>query len=460
MTATAATAAATLRDDARTARAVACVLGSAITDSLGALVEFCPPGTFLPVTADAFDRWASKSHPWRNPWGLSPGQFTDDTIMACCLLESFTTTSALDPVDQLARYKRWYTGGHWSPLGTCFDIGNTTRAGVSRSASKVAAEPLVPWWRGAGGNGGIMRQSPLPLATLHCDHLPVRAWACWTQSRTTHSTAVCVQASMLLNEMCRALINGEAKASVLAPGRWACLWDDAAVRSIEGMWPVAPSIASIVAGEYTAIGVAPTDKRTGAKPHVTAGYVADECLEAACWALWHSTTFVDGALLAVNLGNDSDTVGAVYGQLGGACYGLGGAGGVPDDWAARVWRGDAIEAMARRLLRLGAEGKLDLHWNLPAALMPPVAVAAAGATAAAAAAAGATAAAGGAAVAPAGGASAAAVGTATARSVTPTAAATPAARTTASPTAAPAAPAPTAARSPIALLAHLLGRSA
>lgn len=47
-------------------------------------------------------------------------------MQACCLLESFTTTSALDPVDQLARYKRWYTGGHWSPLGTCFDIGNTT----------------------------------------------------------------------------------------------------------------------------------------------------------------------------------------------------------------------------------------------------------------------------------------------------------------------------------------------
>lgn len=42
-------------------------------------------------------------------------------------------------------------------------------------------------------------------------------------------------------------------------------------------------------------------------------------LEAALWAFYHSDTFEEGALLAVNLGDDADTTGAVYGQLAGAC---------------------------------------------------------------------------------------------------------------------------------------------
>ena len=47
-----------------------------------------------------------------------------------------------------------------------------------------------------------------------------------------------------------------------------------------------------------------------------------ECLEAALWALYCSESFEEGALLAVNLGDDADTTGAVYGQLAGALYGV------------------------------------------------------------------------------------------------------------------------------------------
>jgi ADP-ribosylglycohydrolase len=42
-----------IRDRARGA-----LIGTAICDALGAAVEFCKPGTFPPVTADAFERWS------------------------------------------------------------------------------------------------------------------------------------------------------------------------------------------------------------------------------------------------------------------------------------------------------------------------------------------------------------------------------------------------------------------
>lgn len=44
------------------------------------------------------------------------------------------------------------------------------------------------------------------------------------------------------------------------------------------------------------------------------GYVV-RTLEAALWAFGRSTSFREGCLLVVNLGDDADTVAAVYGQV-------------------------------------------------------------------------------------------------------------------------------------------------
>lgn len=50
------------------------------------------------------------------------------------------------------------------------------------------------------------------------------------------------------------------------------------------------------------------------------GYVV-QALEAALWAFQNSNSFEEGCLIAVNLGDDADTTGAIYGQIAGAYYG-------------------------------------------------------------------------------------------------------------------------------------------
>lgn len=53
------------------------ILGSAVCDSLGALVEFQRPGTFAPVDAGTLAEWRETRQPQPNPWKLRAGQFTD-----------------------------------------------------------------------------------------------------------------------------------------------------------------------------------------------------------------------------------------------------------------------------------------------------------------------------------------------------------------------------------------------
>ena len=65
---------------------------------------------------------------------------------------------------------------------------------------------------------------------------------------------------------------------------------------------------------------------------------------------FHKTdTFRGGALLAVNLGDDADTTGAVYGQLAGAYYG---ASGIPKEWLDKLAMREEIGRMAERLYQM------------------------------------------------------------------------------------------------------------
>jgi ADP-ribosyl-[dinitrogen reductase] hydrolase len=74
-------------------------------------------------------------------------------------------------------------------------------------------------------------------------------------------------------------------------------------------------------------------------------------LEAALWAFYRSESFREGALLPVNLGDDADTTGAIYGQLAGAFYG---AETILVEWEAKLAKRELIIDLADRLFDLAS----------------------------------------------------------------------------------------------------------
>lgn len=74
------------------------------------------------------------------------------------------------------------------------------------------------------------------------------------------------------------------------------------------------------------------------------GYVVDS-MEAAVWSLARTDSFRECLLQAVNLGDDSDTVGAIAGGLAGLYYGY---EGMPEEWLAVIQRRKWIEDLCRR----------------------------------------------------------------------------------------------------------------
>ena len=115
-------------------RYLGCLLGLACGDAVGTTVEFKPRGSFEPLT----DMVGG------GPFGLAPGQWTDDTSMALCLAESLLARNGFDPVDQMSRYLNWWRWGYLSSTGSCFDIETLTAAALIEGFERLREVHFAP----------------------------------------------------------------------------------------------------------------------------------------------------------------------------------------------------------------------------------------------------------------------------------------------------------------------------
>jgi ADP-ribosylglycohydrolase len=301
-----------------------CLLGLAAGDALGTTLEFTSPGSFEPL-ADMVGG---------GPFSLKPGEWTDDTSMALCLAESLVTRKTFDPVHQLETYVRWWKHGHLSVKEVCFDIGNATRGSLARF--REYPEPFCgdpsPY---SAGNGSLMRLAPAPLAFADNprDALPYAA----DSSRTTHAATDCVDSCRYFAGLLLAAINGLTKREILNNDF------EPAANNVR-FAPLCANVQAIAAGSF----------KVKEPPQIRgSGYVI-HTLEAALWAFHGTDNFRDGALKVVNLGEDADTTGAVYGQIAGAFYG---EEGIPKEWREKLAMRELIEQRAGELHAMGGLGE-------------------------------------------------------------------------------------------------------
>ncbi len=298
------------------------LLGLACGDALGATLEFSSPGSFEPI----FEIQGG------GPFQLPAGYWTGDTSMAMCLAESLMERSGFDAADQMQRYVKWWQQGHWSSTGRCFDIGMTTAGSLARfvETGEAMSGPREP---NTAGNGSLMRLAPVVLYYRADAVEAIRLAA--ESSRTTHGARTCVDCCRYMAGMLVGALEGFSKEEICAPKFTPVVraWD---------RQPLHKEVEEVALGSF----------RRRSPPHIKGSGFVVRSMEAALWAFFHSETFEVGALKAVNLGDDADTTGAIYGQLAGAYYG---EEAIPERWRKKLHRGGEIRAMAARLLRAAVE---------------------------------------------------------------------------------------------------------
>lgn len=208
----------------------------------------------------------------------------------------------------------WLNNGVFTPYGEVFDVGGTTEAAIRRF--NYGVEPLKCGLNHYkhNGNGSLMRILPLALFPSSMNDIN-------EVSSLTHAHEISRRACRLYVGTAEQLLKG------------ASLWE---VIGCSGIW----------VKEFDRI---PKIHKLNRDEIRSTGYVVDT-LEAALWCVYHTSSYRDCVLTAVNLGGDTDTIAAVAGGLAGIIYGCGGESGIPDEWIAQIPRRDWIKALCDELI--------------------------------------------------------------------------------------------------------------
>lgn len=282
-------------------RAYGALLGLAVGDALGAPWEFQARGTYPKVR----DMTAG------GPFNLEAGDWTDDTSQALCLANSIIEQRKFNPHDVIMRFMDWYQKGDMSVTGVCFDIGRNTRAALDRYAATGNPYSGSTDMKEAS-NGSIMRVAPIAIAWRH-DFFGAKTIA-ENSSRLTHAAPQALGCcSMMVAAMVSAIRGGSKESSLHEFDRNPKTF---------GQW------------------------RSKQEREIQSDGYCVHTLKAALWAVDNTNNFEEAVIAAVNLGGDTDTVGAVAGQLAGAIYG---AQAIPKRWRDQLAWGSLIADTARLL---------------------------------------------------------------------------------------------------------------
>jgi ADP-ribosylglycohydrolase len=183
---------------------------------------------------------------------------------------------------------------------------------------------------GVAGNGALMRLAPVPLFFHRIPSLAVELSG--RSARLTHGDKVAVDACRYYGALIVAAIRGESKKDILSDQFY----------NTHQHW----FGTHILHEDIINIGQGSFKKRRGYKDGIRGKGQIVLALEAALWAFWSTDTFEKGALNAVNLGDDTDTTAAIYGQLAGAYYGM---PNIPEKWVDQLYANQLIICVAEWL---------------------------------------------------------------------------------------------------------------
>lgn len=307
------------------------IFGVAVGDALGV------PGEF--ESREAIQKNPISDMIGYGTYNLPPGTFSDDSSLTFCLAEAMTQEFDLDTIGQ--NFVIWYFNNFWTARGNVFDIGITTRGAIGRLAKGVQPDLAGGCDESSNANGSLMRILPL-VFYLFDKPLNVRYEITKQVSSITHGHIRSVIACFYYLEFARQLFEVKTK------------FDIHKNLQIEITNHLnALSIDQIEISLFSRLFKDDIYELTEEEIY-SSGYVL-HTLEASIWCLLTTNDYKSAVLKAVNLGEDTDTTGAVTGGLAGILYGF---DDIPENWVAKIARKNDIEDLVIRFSEKYKIGKL------------------------------------------------------------------------------------------------------
>ena len=299
------------------------IFGHAVADALGVPVEFKSREELKKNPVTDMREYGTYNQP--------KGTWSDDTSLTLCTLESIAEKQDVHTEDIMKRFGWYLNDNYMTPHGDMFDIGITTRNAIWQ----YLYGDKYPYGSSdvnSNGNGSLMRIIPVTLFHVFKKQSPVK------YRDDIHNVSILTHAH---------------ERSVLACG----IYDFVLQEIIKN-----PTMESVRNGLDNAYSVYKLNYEIKTYTRLfkydfallpeseikSTGYVVDS-LEAAIWCLLNTKSYKECVLKAVNLGDDTDTVGAIAGGLAGALYGY---DAIPEKWLNTLIKKEMIDKLCEDFAKI------------------------------------------------------------------------------------------------------------
>ena len=299
------------------------LIGKAVGDALGVPVEFYKRGTLDVAPVLGMREYGSHHQP--------KGTWSDDTSMTICIIDAINQKHGYDLTQIANNFADWKNIGYFTANGYVFDIGMTTSNAITKIAN---GKPLISTGGREEyhkGNGALMRTlGLLPYLTTISDI--EKRWEIISEvGGLTHATNTSNLACLFLIEYALEIIDFKVvdintefigfQSFIVTQSKMIDFFEKHGYDDSEFQRLLYSDLESIPKKDIH-----------------SSGYVI-HTLEAAIWSLMRNVDYEEVVLAAVNLGDDTDTVGAVAGGLAGLLFGY---DNIPKDFINNLIRLDYL----------------------------------------------------------------------------------------------------------------------
>ena len=292
--------------------------GFIVGDALGVPVEFLKREELhkKPVT----EMRAFGSHM------VPKGTWSDDTSMTLATMDSMTRKKTIDYNDIMFSFKSWVIDKNYTATGSVFDIGNTTREAIRQYSMGTPLKDCGEKDFYSNGNGSLMRMLPIAfyLTTLDIEE-DKKVEIVNTTSSLTHDHEISKMGCYIYTKYIEALLKGISKEEAY---KYICSINYSKYYSQETI----KVYERILNGNL---------KELPINQVYSTGYIV-YTLEAVLWSILNNDNYRETLIRAVNLGSDTDTIGAITGSLAGILYGY---SNIPKEWLSVIPKKDYLNGL-------------------------------------------------------------------------------------------------------------------
>ena len=307
------------------------IIGHAVGDAMGVPTEFCLREKLLshPVTKMISSEKV----------GQPAGTWSDDTSMEIATIDSYIKNNKWDYSDIMNKWTKWIDNAEYTGNGEVFDVGRTCLSAIRNYTEGIEPTKCGLDNINSNGNGSLMRI--LPVA-LYCYYRKTKEKEIIKLvndiSSLTHGDDISKLGCYIYVRYVMFLLDGLPKEDAYEK-----------IKNIDYS-----SYSNEAINSYERI-LKNNIKEYPMNEINSSGYVVDT-LECALWILLNADSYRDTIIASTNIGQDTDTIGAIAGSMAGIIYGY---NAIPENWLNDLQKKDYLIKLALDFEKLIVEFKKD-----------------------------------------------------------------------------------------------------